>query len=152
MPIEHNSQHDALEFYKELFNYVASVATIERNFILHDTLKFQQANASFCTNCDSMRGHLEDKFSYRTLVIQAKQSIELESLLWNMANCRYYDAKDQHTSCKLKSLNYISAMVNAPSVLTIHTDRTSVKVGTEVRTPVEIPESLDLTVCAKLLD
>ena len=40
-PIEHNSQHDALEFYEELVNYVASVATMERNFILNASLKFQ---------------------------------------------------------------------------------------------------------------
>lgn len=47
MPIEHNSQHDALGFYEELVNYVVTVATMERNFILHDSLKFQQANVSF---------------------------------------------------------------------------------------------------------
>ena len=33
MPIERNSQHDALEFCEELINYVVSVATIERKLI-----------------------------------------------------------------------------------------------------------------------
>lgn len=69
-----------------------------------------------------------------------------------MAYCRYYDAKGQHTSCKSKSLNDILAMLNALSFLTSHTDRTSVKVGIKVRIPVEIPESLDLTVCTKRSD
>ena len=137
MPIEHNSQLDALEFYEELVNYVVSC------FILHDSLKFQQANVLFCTNCNNMSGHLEDRVSYRTHVLQAKQSIKLELLLWNMAYCRYYDAKEQHTGCKSKSLNDISAMLNAPYFLTIYADRTSVKVGIKVRTPVKIPENLD---------
>lgn len=81
MPTEHKSQHNALEFYEELVNYVVSVAIMQRNFILHDSLKFQQANVSFCINCDNMSGHLEDRVSYRTLVLQTKQFIKLQSLL-----------------------------------------------------------------------
>ena len=63
MPIEYNSQHEALEFYEELVNYVVSVATMEQNFILHNSLKFQQANVSFCNNYGNMSGHLEGRVS-----------------------------------------------------------------------------------------
>lgn len=43
-------------------------------------------------------------------------------------------------------------MLDVSSFLTIHNDRTWVKVGIKVRIPVEIPGSLDLTVCTKRSD
>ena len=43
-------------------------------------------------------------------------------------------------------------MLNAPSFLTIHTDRTLVKVAIKVRNPVEVSESVDLTACVNILD
>ena len=80
IPIEDNSQHDALKFYEELVKYVVSVATMEQNFILHDSLKFQRTNVLFSTNYGN-------RVTYRTLLLQAKQSVKLELLLWNMAFC-----------------------------------------------------------------
>ena len=150
MSLHEGEQRDPLEFYEALVNYVSNLMKQNRNFVLHDSLMFNICSLNSCKYCTQSKGSIEESSSYKAIVFPSKLDVSKQFLLWHSAYCRYsFEFLGISCPCmvnkKLKERVYLESwiLLQAPSLLIIHTDRVACGNGRKLLTSVLIDEQLN---------
>ena len=139
MGLHEREKRDPLRFYEALVNYLSNLMKQNRNFVLHDSLMFNNS----CKYCTLSKGSVEESASYKALVFPSKFDASIKFLLWHSAYGRYsFESLGISCPCmmnkKLKERFFLESWVllQASSLLVIYTDRGACGNGRKLLTTV----------------
>ena len=158
MNLHVGKQQGPWDFYEALVNYVSNLMQQNRNFMLHDSLKFNIYSLNDCTCCTLSKGSTEESTMYKAVIFLWKFNVSLQFLLRHCAYCRYsFESLGISCPCimnkKIKESVYLVSWVllQAYLLLVIYTDWVVCGNGRKLLTSFLKNEKLNPEICASKL-